>query len=477
MQLWSLNRCRAALALLPLVASIAPAQSLPSGFQFQPIVTGGLDNACSMAFAPDGRLFVCERRTGNVRVIHNGSLQAQPWFQIGYTSMQTGESGLLGIAVDPQFLSNRHIYLFYTDPSGAENRIARVSDIGGFGTQFTVLSPNGAMPTSGTRTHNGGRMTFGFDGKLYVSVGDGDNNATPQNVNVWPGKILRFDVPNLTVPSDNPFPGSPVFARGIRNCFGITSHHTLGTIYSSENGYLIGDELNRIVAGGNYGYPQYEGATAPQPFINPIATYTQQPVLTGITSYTGSNYPAGYEGNLFLCHWLDGTVRRIVLSADGTTVLSNTMFADHSNSFDIQLGPDGNLWILHGQSLNGANSVARYVYSATPTPSLSMMAVTGPSSGGSLTLGMTGNNGDLLVPWLGMTLFQPGVPTQWGLIGTPADALLPLQFIAADQRVYQGLALAPAPAFVGLPLHAQALRLDLTTSAHVLTNTATHYVR
>jgi aldose sugar dehydrogenase len=477
MHLRSLNRTSVALALLPLLISFAPAQGLPAGFQYQAVVNGNLQEACSMAFAPDGRLFVCERRTGNVRVIQNGALQAQPWCQIGYSSTPTGESGLLGIAVDPQFLANGFVYLFYTQNGGAENRIARVRDQGGFGTQFTVLSPNGAMPTSPTRTHNGGRMTFGFDGKLYVSVGDGDNSATSQNVNLWQGKILRFDVPNLTVPVDNPFPGSPTFARGVRNCFGITAHHTLGSIYTTENGYLIGDELNRVTSGSNLGWPQYEGATAPAPFVNPIATYTQQPVLTGLTSYTGSNYPAGYEGNLFLCHWLDGTVRRLTMSANGTSVLSNTVFADHANAFDIQLGPDGNLWILQGTSLNGANSVGRYVYNSAPAPGLHLMAISGPSSGGSLTLGATASNGSLMVSWLGSMLFQPSVPTAWGLVGTPADALLPLQVVTADNRAYLPLVVGSAPAFVGLPIHAQSLRLDLNTFAHVLTNTATHYVR
>lgn len=477
MQPWNQTSSGLAVALLSILASVAPAQGLPAGFQYEAVVNGGLQDACSMAFAPDGRLFVCERRTGRVRVIQNGVLQAQPWCQVGYSSTPTGESGLLGIAVDPQFLTNGFVYLFYTEPGGAQSRIARVLDQGGFGTQFTVLSPNGAMPTSPTRTHNGGRMTFGFDGKLYVSVGDGDNNATPQNPNVWLGKILRFDVPNLTVPSNNPFPGSPAYALGIRNCFGITVHHTQGSIYATENGYLVGDELNRITAGGNYGWPQYEGATAPQPFVNPIATYAQQPVLTGLTTYTGSNYPAGYEGNLFVCHWLDGTVRRLTMSANGSTVLSNTMFADHANSFDIQLGPDGNLWILHGSSLNGANSVGRYVHTSAPVPALHMMSVSGQSSGGSLTLGLTASNGSLVVPWLGSMLLQPSVPTIWGMIGTPADVLLPLQFVSADNQVYLPLVLAPAPLFIGLPIHAQALRLELTTSLHAATNTATHYVR
>lgn len=478
MQLWSLRGSSLALALLALVSSPARAQGLPTGFQYNPVVTSGLSLACAMAFAPDGTLFVCERITGNVRVIRGGSLQAQPWCNVGYSTAPIGESGLLGIAVDPQYLTNGFVYLFYTDPNGSENRIARVRDVGGFGTQLTVLSPNGAMPTSATRTHNGGRMTFGNDGKLYVCVGDGDVGGRAQNPALWQGKILRLEAPNLTVPVDNPIPGSPAYALGVRNSFGIASHQDTGWLFTSENGTMVGDEINRPTAGSNLGWPTYEGNTAPvsSGFVNPLLTLTQQPVLTGLAVYSGDNYP-GMRGDLFFCQWLDGTIRRLTLSANGNQILSNNLFADHGTSFDLQMGPDGNLWVLHGASLNGGNEIGRYVYTSTSLPDLHTMAISGPSLGGALTLGMTASNGDFLIPWLGLTLFQPAVPTIFGLLGTPADALLPMQLVVSDNRAYFGVPLANTPQFFGVPLYAQALRINPTATSFTVSSTVTHILR
>jgi glucose/arabinose dehydrogenase len=465
------------LGLVIALSCPAPAQTVPTGFQYQPVVTSGLQAACAMAFAPDGRLFVCDRLTGFVRVVRNGQLEAQPWHSVGYAQAPIGESGLLGIAVDPQFLSNGFVYLFYTDPNGAENRIARVRDVGGVGTQATVLSPGGVLPTHPNRIHNGGRMAFGHDGRLYVSTGDVENHFTPQDPNLWPGKILRFDVPNLTPAAGNPTPGNPVYALGMRNTFGLAVHPTEGWLMGSENGYLIGDEVNRIVAGGNYGWPQYEGGSMPATYENPLLTIFQQPALTGIAFYAGTNYPAAYQGCLFVCHWLDGQVRRLTLSATGTSLVANDAFADHVHAFDVQLGPDGNLWVLHGPGLVGATEIGRYLHTNAPAPGLHLGALTGPSLGGSVTFGVTAQTGDLVLAWVSLVSWQPPVPTPYGPIGTPADAMLPVAIVAADDRCYVSAEFPNISAFVGLPLHAQAMRIEPATSTLVVTNTTTHVLR
>jgi glucose/arabinose dehydrogenase len=258
------------------------AQTVPAGFQYEPVVAGGLQHACAMAFAPDGRLFVCERLTGNVRVVENGQLLPQVWHSVGYTQAPTGESGLLGIAIDPGFLWNRFVYIYYTDPSLTENRIARLVDQNGVGAQATIVTPAGVLATHQLLVHNGGRMVFGHDGRLHVSTGDIES-AYAQDLSRWEGKILRFDVPGLTIPASNPIAGSPIYAWGLRNTYGLTVHPE-GWMYGTENGYLVGDELNRIVAGGNYGWPQYEGANMPGGFQAPLQTIAIQPVLTGLAT-------------------------------------------------------------------------------------------------------------------------------------------------------------------------------------------------
>jgi glucose/arabinose dehydrogenase len=467
----------APLALLAGLAASAVAQSLPTGFRYEAVVATGLSEACSMSFAPDGRLFVCERLTGCVRVVRDGVLEPQPWFQIPYAQAPTGESGLLGIAVDPGFLANGYVYLYYTDPVLPENRLARVRDVQGSGVQHTVLSPAGALPVHPFRIHNGGRMVFGHDGRLYVASGDAEDHFNPQNPSLWPGKILCLDVPNLTVPVGNPIPGSPAFALGFRNSFGLAVHPTQGWLFASENGYLVGDELNRVVAGGNYGWPQYEGGGMPAGYEAPLLTLPQQPVLTGMAFHWGPAYPSAYQGALFVCQWGDGEVRKVDLSANGQAVLANQLFASHGHAFDVQLGPDGNVWVLHGMNGQGAEEIGRYVHSSAPAPMLQMSPVNGPSLGGSVTFGVTARTGSLALAWVSFTTWLPPVPSAYGPITVPADAVLPIQFVAGDDRCYMGVALPNLPAFLGAPLHAQALTADLATGAVALTNPTTHVLR
>lgn len=458
-------------------AQTVAAQGLPSGFRYEPIPTWGLQDACAMSFAPDGRLFLCERLTGRVRVVRNGVLEAQPWYQINYPQAPNSEAGLLGIAVDPAFLTNGYVYLFYTDPSLQENRIARVRDVNGVGTQFTVLSPAGAMPLHPFLIHNGGRMVFGHDGRLYVSAGDHGEQLSPQDPLVWPGKVLCFDVPNLTVPANSPFPGSPAYAVGLRNSFGLAVHPTRGWLYASENGYLVGDELNRIVAGGNYGWPQFEGPGMPVGYEAPLLTLPQQPALTGMAFSAGAAYPAPFRDCLYLCHWLGGDVRRIEFSANGQNVVANHFFANHFNAFDTQLGPDGTIWVLHGQYSTGADELGRYVHNNAPQPLLHVAPVSGRSLGGSVTFGITAPNGSMAIAWVSFSTFAPPQPSAYGPIAVPTDAVLPLQFVVGDERCYFGVSLPNLPAFVGAPLNAQALTVDLTTNAVALTNPSTTVLR
>lgn len=453
------------------------AQGLPPGFRYESVVSAGLSDACSMSFAPDGRLFVCERLTGRVRVVRNGSLDPQPWFQIPYTQAPTGESGLLGIAVDPRFLSNGYVYLFYTDPVLDENRIARVRDVGGVGVQATVLSPAGALPTHPFRIHNGGRMVFGHDGLLYVSAGDVEDLLNPQDPSVWPGKILRFSPPNLSVPASNPFAGSPVYALGIRNSFGLAVHPSQGWLFASENGYLVGDEINRVVFGGNYGWPTFEGGGMPAGYENPLVTLPQQPALTGIAFYSGPGYPAAYQNSLFSCQWIDGQVRQLRLSANGQSVVSNQLFATHDRMFDAQMGPDGNLWVLHGVSGWGADEIGRYVYQSAPSPMVHMAPVSGPALGGSVTFGITASNGNLAMAWASFATISPPMPSSFGPIMVPGDAVLPVQVVVGDNRCYLGVELPNLPAFVGAPLNVQALALDPATGQINLTNATTCVLR
>jgi len=324
------------------------AQSPPPGFTYETVVQTGLNSATAMAFAPDGRLFLTERSTGHIRVIQDGVLLPAPWATIAVNSGgSSAEQGLLGIAIDPAFPINRYVYVYYTDASGNENRIARLQEQSGVGTNLTVLSPAGAIPS--ILYHNGGPLVFGRDGTLFVGTGDGLGGSNAQDLGQWRGKILRFEVPNLTVPSTNPIPGSAIYSYGHRNQFGLTIHPVTGDLFQTENGGALMDEINRIVPGGNYGWPGVEGreVVPNAAWVDPLAWYQPTTALTGCAFYSGANYPAAYSNVFFFTDYNQSHVHAVTLDATAQIVVSETLFDDQPGAgYAVTMGPDGNLWYL-----------------------------------------------------------------------------------------------------------------------------------
>lgn len=461
-----------------LVGNLA-AQSPPAGFSYQMLVDGPLQSGTAMAFTPDGRLLITERETGNIRLFANGQLQTTPWANVPTNGGGPwSEQGLVGIAVDPDFLNNRYVYVFYTDPSGSQSRIGRLQEVNGFGTNLTVLTPNNAMPSQ--LYHVGGPLVFGTDGTLYASVGDGFSTIDAQNPGSWLGKILRFQVPNLTVPSNNPTAGSPVYSLGHRNGFGLAVHPVTGALYETENGEALKDEFNRIVPGGNYGWPQVEGnAVPPNPnFVEPIAWYSPTIAPTGCAFYWGANYPAAYKGVWFVAEYNQNRSRALTLDAAGQNVVSQTVFdLPPGAGYGFVMAPDGNLWFLTNDTGGyGADELARYVHANEPMPSIHLMAVSNRSLGGSVTIGVHAHTGDLMVPWLALSRFTSPVPTPLGNLWTPIDALLPVYVVAGDNRAYVGISIPNNPAFLGAPLYTQSLVLD-AVGAFSMTNLGEHVLK
>jgi glucose/arabinose dehydrogenase len=441
------------------------AQTPPPGFTYQTITDNVLNVATSMAFAPDGRLFVCERFTGNIRVIQDGALVPGNWATIPTTS-NAGDWGLLGIAIDPGFLTNGYVYVYYTASSQLENRIARLQEVGGVGTSFTILSPANAIPTGPIPNHNGGRMVFGRDGKLFVGTSDRTVATTSQSMTSWNGKVLRFDVPNLTIPATNPFANSPIYSLGHRSQYGLTIHPLTGVLYQSEVGNVLMDELNRIVPGGNYGWPIYEGTEpAPDPAtVDPLAVYfpTTEPV--GLCFYHGTTYPAGYVDSLFVCEFSDGGIRKVDLNAAGTAVVSQSMFDDLGQAYDIQMGPDGHLWVLHNDTLGvrGGDEIGRYVYTGEPNPAIHGMAVSNRALGGTITYGLHANFGDIVLAWLSLSALPASVPTPFGPMWVTPDMVISIAVVVGDNQAYIPLPVPNNPIFSGVSLFAQGASLNQT---------------
>lgn len=473
-------RSTARVAVLACLIAAATAQSPPSGFTYQTLVDGPLNNATAMAFTPDGKLLLTERTTGQIRVYENGALRATPWATVPVNGGGSyAEQGLLGIAVDPGFLSNHFVYVFYTDSTGLQNRIGRLQEQNGVGTNFTVLSPNGALDS---RTlHNGGPLVFGMDGTLFVATGDYQDSTRPQNLASWNGKILRFEVPNLTVPANNPFPGSPVWSYGHRNQFGLAIHPVTGDLFQTENGGAIMDEINRIVPGGNYGWPTVEGhsSTPIVGLVEPIAWYQPTTAPTGTCFYHGTHYPTAWQDTWFWTDYNQNRLRAVVLDASGHSMVSQSIFDDLPGSgYGVVMGPDGNLWYLtNDMGGYGADELGRYVHQNEPMPSVHMMSVSNRAIGGSVTIGVHCHDNDLVVPWLSLARYTTPVPTPVGNQWVPTDAVLPLRVVAGDQRVYTGIEVPNDLAFLGWQLHTQALVFTPATGAMATTNPASHVLR
>lgn len=268
------------------------------------LVAEGLEVPWAMAFAPDGRVFVTER-PGRVRVIEpGGGLRPEPWAELEVAG--GGDGGLQGIALAPDFASTGHVYLMGTFPGAGgvqESRILRLTDRDG-------RSRDGAEvfgPVEVRGVHRGGALAFGPDGMLYATVGEGRDLDAPQDRAVPRGSVLRL-APDGSVPPDNPFPGSPVFATGVRNPQGLAFEPASGALFATEHGpsgfpgehgWTGRDEVNAIFAGGNYGWPVVAGASHDPRFVPPLASWSPAVAPGGLGVEAGPGHaPALWVGTL-----------------------------------------------------------------------------------------------------------------------------------------------------------------------------------
>src|SRR3990167_5180318 len=270
-----------------------------SGYEAE-IIAENLDTPWAIDFLPDGRMILTERH-GRVSILDKGKLKVAG----NITVSEVSESGLLGVAVDPEFSKNRFVYFYYTHENG--NRVSRFVLNENLEDEFILLNniPN-------ARFHDGGRIKFGPDGKLYITTGDATNPSSAQDINSLAGKILRINKDG-TVPEDNPF-GNYVYSYGHRNPQGIAWHPITAELYSSEHGPSKNDELNVIVKGGNYGWPIVECDEMSDRYINPIRCYSEFTLApSGITFYNNDLYIASLRGT---------QLRKIVFDKDNKTILS-----------------------------------------------------------------------------------------------------------------------------------------------------------
>lgn len=345
-----MTRLTTVVLAVTLGAALLPSQSPPGVPWFEgQVIARNLETVWSLAFAPDGRLFVTER-TGRVRVIVKDVLASEPWATIPVreSAMAGIESGLMGLAIDPQFDRNRRVYVCYTHPGPPlVNRIAVLTEESGRGTRLTVLV-DGIVAGS---YHNGCRLKFGPDGKLYATVGDGyERRDLAQSLDALAGKVLRLN-PDGSVPADNPFPKSYVWSYGHRNQQGLAFQPGTGRLFATEHGTGPGggNELNVIEKGKNYGWPTVVGDSSDERFVRPILVRPEGPA--GATFVTGDRYPDLRDTLLITTLNPDPSAQRLlrVLFKPGAApeVLRTDVLIQgtYGRLRDVIQGPDGYLYL------------------------------------------------------------------------------------------------------------------------------------
>jgi glucose/arabinose dehydrogenase len=390
-----------ALLAAVLIAPAPPAcavEVLPDGFRFDQVGYGPFTDwgPSSFAFLPDGRIVMIELRTGEVRLNAVGANSSVLVYTIPNVWFN-GERGLLGVAVDPGWPTRPYLYFYFSHDSSFNYLI--MLTVGG-----DLTDPLSTNLTPGSRydlltdlpddwiNHNGGTLRFGPDGMLYVSLGDDGNGCGAQDLAILTGKILRLDVSGMPgvgggpppkaglTPVDNPFIAlgvneGLVWAWGLRNPFRFTIDEPTGDLYIGDVGTVTWEEVNIApFAGGggeNFAWPRLEGPDSSgvpgtcgrgNVFTAPAYVYPH----SGATAIIGGpryhpvagsplSFPPSYDGSVFIMEHFQGWMRRLVNDGSGWAVADSVPGQPSASNWaeglpnhsDLQLGPDGALYLAH----------------------------------------------------------------------------------------------------------------------------------
>ncbi len=326
------------------------------------VVATGLEHPWGLAFLPDGRMLVTER-PGRLRVVgRDGSVS--PLMANLPAVYDSGQGGLLDVALSPTFATDRLVYVSFAEPGtgGASTAVARgrlneaATALEGVETVFSQ------QPKVSGGRHFGSRLVFARDGRLFVTTGDRGKGDPAQDISNHIGTIVRIEADGK-VPADNPFVGRSgarpeIWSFGHRNAQGAALHPVTGALWQHEHGPRGGDEINIPAPGGNYGWPlvswgtEYSGWPIPDPPTRPdlkASVYQWTPVIaaSGMAFYVGELFPA-WRGNLLVGGLVAEAVVRLTL--DGDRVTAEERISIGARVRDVRVGPDGAVYVLTDDS-------------------------------------------------------------------------------------------------------------------------------
>ncbi|MEJ6615454.1 MAG: PQQ-dependent sugar dehydrogenase [Crocinitomicaceae bacterium] len=321
----------------------------------------GLDIPWEIIFGPDGFIWTTERK-GIISIIDPVSKTKTVVLNIVTSVYQNSESGLLGMALHPEFLTTPEVFIAYTygSFSNIQEKVVKYTYNGSALVNEVIVIDN----IVGNTTHNGSRISILPDNTLLFSTGDAQNPAFPQDINELNGKVLRVNMDG-SIPADNPFPGNPVYSFGHRNIQGILQHPN-GKVYLSEHGASTDDEFQILEVGRNYGWPNVEGFCDPggeQTFcdannvVEPLVAWTPTIAPSDMVYYANPLFPE-FDGRVLMSVLKDKRIIAVKLNVDGLAVIDE----DHYliNQFgrlrDICVGPSNEIYIAtNGQSWSNSN--------------------------------------------------------------------------------------------------------------------------
>lgn len=331
------------------------------------LLADGLQNPWSLQFLPDGEILVTER-PGFLRILRGGVLDPEPIGGVPEVRRSV-LGGLLDLVLHPDFARNGRLYLSYSKPLEDGLSTTAIAAATFDGRALTDVEDIFVANTRSNSVVNfGGPMAFGRDGKLYVAVGERQEQERAQDPQDHGGKVLRLN-DNGTVPADNPFVGDPaflpeIFTLGHRSPQGLAVHPDTGELWEHEHGPLGGDEINVLVAGANYGWPlvsygtDYDGtqitetgASAAEGLESPLVYWVPSIAPSGLDFYTGDVF-AAWQGNVLVGSMMRGRVRgsghlQRLSFENGRAITREPILLELRQRIRaVREGPDGLIYVL-----------------------------------------------------------------------------------------------------------------------------------